>query len=235
MTKSKRLARRVNQICMNAGARVCGIAAAESFGDAPEGFRPRDLYADCASVVVFALPVPRGTAAVDPRIVYGRYNYFSLELLDEIAFRAAAEIEQAIPGAVAVPLPSDSPYEYWVPERQEGRGILSLKHAAVKAGLGTLGRSTLLLNAEYGGMLNLGALLTNLSLEPDPPAEPVCLSNCRICIDGCPAGAISETGVDQSLCRAYTYAANERGFDVVNCNACRTRCPNAFGCGEKRG
>ena len=41
---------------------------------------------------------------------------------------------------VAVPIPADGPVEYWDEEELEGRGILSMKHAAVNAGLGTLGK-----------------------------------------------------------------------------------------------
>ena len=219
----------IKSILLESGADLCGIANISAFSEAPEGFRPTDIAPDCRSVVVFAKPVPRGTALVSPRIVYQRYNSIALQELDRIAYLAANRIESTISGARVVPLPSDNPYEYWVPERMEGRGILSMKHAAVLAGLGTLGKSTLLMNHDYGNMLCIGAMLTNLDLPSDPPAEAVCPEHCRLCIDNCPAGAISERGVDQMLCRKRAYSVNSRGFDVVDCDLCRMKCPRAFG------
>jgi epoxyqueuosine reductase len=220
----------IKAIFRQAGADVCGVANVAAFMGAPDGFHPSDIYADCKSVIVFAKPIPKGTMLVNPRIVYNHYGDIVKEELDRIAYSAANRIEAGFSDAIAVPLPCDGPYEYWVTETMEGRGLLSMKHAAVLAGIGTLGKSTLLLNRRFGNMLSIGAVLTNLDLPTDPPAEEICMPSCRICIDGCPAHAISEKGVDQLLCRQYTYAKNSRGFAVTNCNACRVRCPHAFGC-----
>ena len=220
----------IKAIFMQVGADICGVANVEAFKDAPTGFRPSDIYADCRSVIIFAKPLPRGCMLVNPRIVYNHYGEIVKEELDRIAYTAANRIEAEFSSAVAVPLPCDSPYEYWVAETMEGRGVLSMKHAAVLAGIGTLGKSTLLMNHRFGNTLSIGAVLTNLDLPTDPPAEALCPKSCHICIDSCPAHAISESGVNQLLCRQYTYAKNDRGFNVTNCNACRSRCPRVFGC-----
>jgi epoxyqueuosine reductase QueG len=220
----------IKAIFTDAGADICGIADARAFSEAPEGFRPTDIYPACRSVVVFAKAAPKGAMLVSPRIVYQHYNELGSVELDRIAFLAANRMEAEYPGAVAVPLPSNGPYEYWVPETREGRGVLSMKHAAVLAGLGALGKSTLLLNRRFGNRLRIGAVLTNLELPADPPAESICVDGCRVCIDGCPVHAIGDEGVNQLLCRQHTYAVNSRGFDVTNCNACRSKCPMAFGC-----
>lgn len=211
------------------GAAVCGIADVETFSAVESGFRPRDVYSDCRSVAVFGVPIPKGTALVNPRIIYGHFNALAEHELDRIAFRAANIIEKHIPGAIVVPIPSDSPYEYWIPEKREGKGLVSMKHAAVFAGLGQLGKNTLLLNPTYGNMLAIGAVLLNLSLLPDPPLENICLPSCHLCVDSCPASAVHDGFVDQLLCRQQAYADNERGFAVVNCNRCRTSCPMLFG------
>lgn len=85
-----------------------------------------------------------------------------------------------------------------------------MKHAAVLAGLGRLGKSTLLLNRAYGNRSRSGVVLLNLPLEADPTAEEVCLPGCRLCVDGCPAGAIEDGTVVQSRCRARAYITNAR-------------------------
>lgn len=219
----------IREIFLARGAALCGFANAEAFAGTPEGFSPTDLYPACKAAIVFAVPLPKGVAEVSPRIVYQRFNTQALQELDHIAYLAAVEVEQTVPGAVAVPIPADGPYEYWVPETKEGRGILSMKHAAVLAGLGALGKNTLLLNRRYGSLLSIGTVLTNLDLPSDPPAESLCTPSCHRCVDGCPVGAIHDGEVDQLLCREHAYAVNGRGFDVVNCNLCRVQCPHARG------
>lgn len=219
---------KIKEIFINLGAEVCGIANIDLFIDAPKGFHPADIYPDCKSVIVFAKKIPRGLGKVSPRIIYQHFNSISPVELDRIAYLASNEIEKIYNG-IAVPIPSDGPYDFWNAKNFEGRGIVSMKHAAVLAGIGTLGKSTLLLNNQYGNMLSIGAVLTNLNLPSDKPAEDICIKQCSLCIDNCPVNAINEYGVNQKLCRNHAYGSNDRGFDVVNCNKCRIICPMAFG------
>jgi epoxyqueuosine reductase QueG len=104
-----------------------------------------------------------------------------------------------------------------------------MKHAAVLAGIGTLGKSTLLLNEKYGNLLTLGAVLTDLDLDSDPLAESICIEGCNLCINNCPSQALDGQRADQAKCRPNTYGTNARGFDTVNCNKCRVVCPMRFG------
>ena len=104
-----------------------------------------------------------------------------------------------------------------------------MRHAAVLAGLGSLGKNTLLINKLYGNFITLGAILTNLDLKSDPLSEELCIENCRLCLDNCPVQALDGKTANQKLCRPYTYTTNDRGFSVINCNKCRTICPQKFG------
>lgn len=218
----------IKRILLDLGADVCGIANVEKFADAPEGFHPKDIYSDCKSVVVFACRLPKGLSFVNPRIVYKHHGEINMAKLDQITLTASSAIEDL--GAVAVPLPCDGPYEYWDSERMEGRGILSMRHAAGLAGIGSLGKSTLLINKRYGNLLNIGAILTNLDLESDSPSEELCIDNCFICIDSCPAKALDGITVNQKKCRENTYSeTTARGFGVTNCNNCRVKCPMGLG------
>ncbi|MDR2846688.1 MAG: hypothetical protein LBV63_05350 [Candidatus Methanoplasma sp.] len=210
------------------GADVCGIANIKEFDDAPKGFNPTDIFAGCRSVIVFGRALPKSFVEVSPRIIYKHFNDLSRTDLDRLGLIASLDLEKEL-GCTAVPVPSDDPYDYWDSENKIGFGLLSLRHAAVAAGLGTLGKSTLLLNREYGNMIDLAAVLTDLDIPSDPPAEPICIKGCRKCIDGCPAEALGDKGIDQKPCRAHTYAKNGRGFDIKNCNKCRTQCPVALG------
>jgi len=171
--------------------------------------------------------MPKGLGKISPRIAYIRATDINLNELDRIGLLASIEIEKS--GAFAVPIPSDSPYEYWDSEKMEGRGILSMRHAAKMSGLGSMGKSTLIINKRFGTMLNFGAILTNFDLKSDPLSEEMCLVNCQICIDNCPQKALNGLTVNQKLCREFTYTKNKRGFEVCNCNKCRINCPNVFG------
>lgn len=168
----------VKQIIYSYGADVCGIADIERFAAAPPGFSPSDLFRDCKSVIVFGCALPRGITKADSRLVYGHYNSLLCDEVDKIALRGAKALERKF-GAKAVPLPCDNPYEYWDSETLTGKGLISMKHAAVLCGLGTLGKSSLLLNPEYGNLLVLGAILFELKLQSDKPCEEICIKNCK--------------------------------------------------------
>lgn len=99
-------------------------------------------------------------------------------------------------------MPASEPYEYWDDSRRHGQGILSLKHAAVRAGLGQMGKNTLLVNNKYGNMLLLGAVLLAEEIESDLLATyQACIPSCRICLDACPASALDGNTIEQCKCR----------------------------------
>ena len=220
--------KQIKEFVLSLGADVCGIANIDRFVDAPKGFHPRDIFPACNSVIVFGIALPKGLTLVDSRLVYRHFNYSNCPEVDLIAFKTAKELERLY-GGYAVPMPSDGPYEYWDAEKLEGRGLISMKHAAVLAGLGALGKSTLLLNEKYGNMLTVGAVLTELNLASDPLSESICIKDCDLCIKNCPSQALDGHSANQLKCRPNTYGKNARGFETVNCNKCRVVCPMRFG------
>lgn len=213
---------------LDLGADVCGFANIKRFIQAPAGFHPGDLYHDCKSVIVIGFALPKSLFAVKPDLLYGHFNYLTGPKVDQMAMMTARIIEDGY-GGIAVPVPCDGPYDYWDSEKMEGRGLISMKHVAVYAGLGTLGKNTLLLNAKYGNRLTIGAILTNLELESDDYAESICKEGCNLCLKSCPVQALGAASVNQKLCRNNTYGTTTRGFDAVFCNTCRSVCLMRFG------
>jgi len=204
------------------GADLCGIAPVERFDQAPPGYHPRDVYRDARSVIVVAKKCPRSVLDATSFVPYTFVVNMTLDEVHRIAYRLVEYLEAN--GARAVPVPS-MPYEYWDEANKEGRGILSLKHAGMLAGLGVLGRNTLLTNKDFGNMISLGAVLVNRDMEPDPIADyQACKEDCGICLRSCPAQALDGITVDQRRCRETSEP--EGRFKLLTCNTCRKLCPN---------
>jgi epoxyqueuosine reductase len=223
----------IKKIALRHDADICGVAPVARFVDAPKGFHPCDIYPDCRSVVVFASHFPLSTLQAKAHAPYTLVRDRMVDKLDSISFRLSDELETE--GVVSVPIPSADPYEYWDADRSHGRGILSLKHAGALAGLGVLGKNTLLLNDRLGNMIWLGAILVSVDLGPDPIASyQGCRSECRLCIDSCPPHALDGITIDQKLCRGHSNSYTTGGGRVLSCNICRRICPYHQGLLKKR-
>lgn len=219
---------KVKETASRLGADLCGIAGVERFLEAPKGFHPRDVFQDTKSVVVIARRFPEGPFHANSPVPYTIANNIILNDVIRISCELCIELEKT-GGLTAVPVPSE-PYEYWDANRQEGRGILSLKHAGLLAGLGFMGRNHLLTNPTYGNRIVLGAALLDIELESDPINDRIlCGKGCTICIDSCPVQAISATGVNQKLCRTHSGQINARNWFLYSCNTCRKICPHGAG------
>lgn len=210
------------------GAVICGIAPVSRFENAPEGFHPTDIYPDCRSVIVFACRFPLSTLQAKTNSPYTFVRNIMVQKLDLLSFHLADELEKE--GVASVPIPSSDPYDYWDERKNHGRGILSLKHSGALAGLGVIGKNTLLVNYQYGNMIWLGAVLVAADLEPDPMASyKVCPDKCRICLKSCPQNALDGTTIDQKLCRERSNSCTNGGGWILSCNICRKTCPNHAG------
>ncbi len=77
------------------------------------------------------------------------------------------------------------------------------REAAARAGVGFYGKNTLLITRTHGSWVVLGALVTDVEVEPTPPLTTDC-GSCRLCIDACPTGALDEPGtLDATRCLSY--------------------------------
>ena len=112
------------------------------------------------------------------------------------------------------------------------KGEVRLKEAAIRAGLGKRGKSTVVLHPQYGPRLRFSAVRTNAPLEV--PADsvlheeenPIC-NKCNICIDICPTKALEPYLMpDTSLCLSNITPVTEEGYSIL-CDKCLLLCPAA--------
>ena len=105
-----------------------------------------------------------------------------------------------------------------------------------KAGLGWVGKHTLLLHPDVGSYFFLGEIFTDLPLPiTTRKIEPKC-GSCRACMNVCPTGAIvSEGQLDARLCISYltiehkgpipTELRPKIGNRIFGCDDCQLLCP----------
>jgi epoxyqueuosine reductase len=117
------------------------------------------------------------------------------------------------------------------------------REAAVRAGVAFYGKNTMAITRRFGSWVVLGALVTEIEIEPTPTLDLDC-GSCRLCIDACPTGALDEPGVlDASKCLSYWSQAPapvpeeyraELGDTVYGCDICQDVCPWNRGVEKRR-
>lgn len=216
------------QMAIRLGASVCGIANINRFSNAPQGFHPKDIYSECKSVLVFGTRIPKALLESQNPVPYSHYIDVDWLNNDRIAMQLSLKLEDR--NITGIPLPSSDPYLSWDEDRRIGKGLISMRHAAYLAGLGSIGRNTLLTNPDYGNMVRYGAVLLNIDLESDPIIEKMhCIKDCTLCIDNCPVHALDGKTVDQTKCRSHFHTQIGTKFTITSCYTCRSICPNRGG------
>ena len=121
----------------------------------------------------------------------------------------------------------------------EGRAFVDTaplceKQLAVEAGLGWIGRQSLLVTPQYGSFVLLGELiLTDEADAYDAPFEGEGCGRCRRCLESCPTGALVRSRMlDTGRCIACHTIEKEPGTEVdlhgwiFGCDACQSCCPH---------
>lgn len=115
------------------------------------------------------------------------------------------------------------------------------RELALRAGLGWIGKHTLLIHPTRGSWLLLGGIMTTLDLEVTSDDQRITdhCGSCTRCIDACPTGCISAYSVDASRCISYLTIEHRSeiapefheaiGDWVFGCDVCQEVCPHNSG------
>ncbi len=110
------------------------------------------------------------------------------------------------------------------------------REIASRAGMGWIGRNSMLIHPELGSFFFLSEILTDLALPPDPPFSTDRCGTCDRCRQACPTGCIlPDRTIDSRRCISYLTIEHRGsiprelresiGRSVFGCDICQTVCP----------
>jgi epoxyqueuosine reductase len=107
---------------------------------------------------------------------------------------------------------------------------------AKEAGLGWIGKNSILINKKFGSFIFLGEILLDIELGYDKPFSGDLCGSCSLCIKACPTGAINRNKtIDANKCISWLTVENKNDIPIIfnsrmngrifGCDICQDICP----------
>lgn len=209
-----------------AGADLLGIATIERFDGVAAQHHPSSIFPETKSVIVLGKRVTRGCLrGVEEGTHMAALNTYALNwvpdrFLAETTVAVASFLEDQRYESVPIPyLPKEvPPMGVAVAEgRPLPNVIIDFDDAAVRAGLGALGATGMLMTSRFGHRQVLQIILTDADLDASPVSTFDPCADCQACRTACPLGAIGARQKQVILGRSYAVAA----IQADTCRRCR--------------
>jgi epoxyqueuosine reductase len=188
---------------------------------------PNMVLEGVRSIVMLTLPYrtkePQQPTAGEGRI--SRYAWGEADYHDTIHHRLKVLLSRLVEAAPQL----------------DGRGVVDTapileRDLAVRAGLGWVGKNTLLLRPESGSWFFLAALLIDAPLTYDQPFTTDHCGTCTACLDACPTDAFPQPYLlDATRCISYLTIEHRESIAVelregigdwlFGCDVCQDVCP----------
>lgn len=199
------LTREIKEKAIASGFASVGITSPDNMRSLPYGWigkvkklrEPEEIYPDVKSVVLLVFhvwdqafftqiesPKWRGYGLHPPEEEFESY-YYANEVMENRARRIADHLRTKGYNAT---ITRDIP----------------LKTTAVRCGLGSQGKSTLLITPILGPRVNLISVLTNAPLETDEPHIYDPCRDCERCVKACPTKALEPYKLNINRCLTYS-------------------------------
>ncbi len=173
------------------GASMIGFAPAsrwDEYDEVPVSYRPTEIWKPTQTVIVLATPMLLPIVESGPSINYQEQYITSNILLDQLAYRLSVYLNER--GYASIPMPRDG-YGNLDILLKKMPACFSHVYSAKYAGLGTIGLSHNLLNAQYGPRARYVSLFTTAKFKGDAVLENDLCKRCRLCARLCPAKALT--------------------------------------------
>lgn len=134
-------------------------------------------------------------------------------------------------------------FDFIKSKKSEARGRIFVDSAPVldrawayRAGLGWIGKNSMLISRTAGSFVFIGEIILNLELEYNQVPESDFCGSCKRCIEACPTGAILDRrSIDSERCISYQTIENREDISpeiepglsgrVFGCDICQDVCP----------
>lgn len=181
----------IRNFVLNLGMDDVGFASVDNY-ISPRSPELHSLFPEARTIIVMAQREMSHVMSPSPQIAMaGRMDV--MEFARHCTFQLARFLEkQCNANAMSVPL------SYPLRMTSETMGVIgevSLRHAAVAAGLGAFGRHNLVIHPRLGSRVLFAAVMCDLDLPPDPIIKESPCTDCNLCVESCPAKALEQEGL----------------------------------------
>jgi epoxyqueuosine reductase QueG len=172
-----------------------GFAAVDDY-KSPRTPSIESLFPGARSMIVMAFRELSACESPSPQLAMNS-RLDLMEFTRSTCYRVARFVETQL-GSQTVTVPVSYPMDFATPQKI-GIGEVSLRHAAVSAGLGAFGLHNLVVHPKFGTRVIFTTVLTKLELSSDPAPEKNPCTRCGLCVQTCPAGALNDEGKTDML------------------------------------